>query len=244
MPNTSSSSDASRQTRLLFQVLDKLPVALFAFRPDGKPAFANRAARELFGKKKLVSAGEFVAHFGLKLASDQETYPGDKFPLSQVFLANDNDSVSVDDVLLPDSQQPNRRYKIEATPQRTAEGELELVLLFLEPLVGEQLTDNQLELDDLRRDLSAKQEEVEQLRLDNEQMNQELQQALEQVQQQPTSQATTTAIEQSQVTQEPAPAADSESTAEQPGEPIDLEPIEKDAVAPVSEETARDDTLE
>ena len=262
MSNTSSSSDASRQTRLLFQVLDKLPMALFAFRADGKPAFANRAARELFGKKKLVTAGEFVAHFGLTFASDNATYPSDKFPLNQVYQANDNESVSVNDVLLPESNQPDRRFKIEATPQRAADGELELVLLFMEPVVGEQLTDNQLELEALRSDLTAKTEQLEQLQVDNEQLNEELMQAQEQTAKpaeadaatattpEKASEVETTSEEESaseeetasEAPQTPSPTADSESATDQPGTAVEATDLSAEPPF-VDESAARDDTL-
>ncbi|MFW5659739.1 MAG: hypothetical protein ACOCZ8_07160, partial [Bacteroidota bacterium] len=215
MSRPSPQNDASRQARLLFQVLDKLPVALFAFRPDGKPAFANRAARELFGKKKLVNAGEFVAHFNLKLATDGETYPNDRFPLTQVLDSDGETGISVDDVLLPDSTQPDRRWQVQAAPQRTNDGELELVLLFLEPELAAELTDAQLQVQQLEQRLSSKQLELNQLRADNEQLNLELQHAT-----QPplSSEMVETPIEE-RAESSPTPDQDADDTAEAPGTP-------------------------
>lgn len=82
----------------LFHSLERLPIGVVAYNPDGNPVFANAAYKQLFGKQALATRDNFVRNYQLTRLPDAKPFPKSKFPLGIVLDTPNSPPVTVHNV--------------------------------------------------------------------------------------------------------------------------------------------------
>jgi PAS domain S-box-containing protein len=113
----------------LHQIIEHLPVAVFAVDGEGKPRYENRLARELLGKRIEdlngdARVGRLSRYYQAYLAGTDQFYPIDRAPLAQALAGK---CTTVDDMEI---RRPDRTIPLEvsAAPITDAAGNVVLAI--------------------------------------------------------------------------------------------------------------------
>ncbi len=115
--------------RQLHQIIEHLPVAVFAVDRAGKPQYENRLARELLGRRiedldPDARVGQLSRHYQAYLAGTDQLYPIERAPLARALAGQ---SATVDDMEI---RRPDRTIPLEvaAVPITDAAGNVILAI--------------------------------------------------------------------------------------------------------------------
>lgn len=113
----------------LGQIIEHLPVAVFAVDRTGKPQYENRLARELLGKRidelnDDARVGQLSRHYQAYLVGTDQLYPAKRAPLAQA-LAGKRATVDDMEIRRPDRTIP---LEVSAAPITDAAGNVVLAI--------------------------------------------------------------------------------------------------------------------